>query len=320
MKYAPIALVTVAVLSGCTAISTKNIEAFGLATADVTSKIDAVINDYNQANVNDQLVMMAQSNQKFVKSDMDPIKKIIIRDSDKKGFSLYKANDALGKYAAALTDLSNAGSHEELAIAGVKLSKSLKEMNAQYKVLNNTNDNLMSDENSGKISRVITEISSYYVEYKRAKALKEVIVSANPAIQKIGKVISNELLKGVVEERLYTMKGNELAGYFDDYNAKVDNMSFLQKKKALDDIYGKYIVMESTTATVIQAEKAILSVTQAHNEFAVELENDNFDSESISAAIQNIKTVHKSFDDLEELMSSCETEIIADEEKGIICK
>ncbi len=320
MKIVPIALVAAALLSGCTSIPTGNIEAFGVATADVTNKIDAVISDYNKANVNDKLVVMAQSNRKYVKSDMDPIKKVIIRDSDKKGFALYKANNALGNYARALTSLANAGSHEELALAGVNLSKSLKGMNEQYKTLKETEKDFISDESSGKISRVISEIASYYVDYKRGKALKEVITAANPSIQTIGKVISDQLLRGVIEGRLYTMKGNELAGDFADYNAMVEKLSFSQKKKALDDIYEKYIAMESTTATVTQAQKAILSVMKAHNELAAELKNDRFDSKRIAVALQNIKTVHKSFDDLEELMKSCETEIIADDEKGIICK
>lgn len=320
MKIVPISVVTIALLSGCTSIPTGNIEAFGVATADVTSKIDAVISDYNKANVNDKLVVMAQSNRKYVTSDMDPIKKVIIRDSDKKDFALYKANNALGNYAKALVALANAGSHEELALAGVNLSKSLKEMNEQYKTIKETKEDLISDENSGKISRVIAEIASYYVDYKRGEALKEVIIAANPSIQTIGEVIRDQLLKGVIEGRLYTIKSNELAGYFDDYNAKIENLSFAQKKKALDDIYEKYIVMESTTATVTQAQKAILSVMKAHNELTDELNNDRFDSQKIAVALQNIKTVHKSFDDLEELMKSCETEIIADDEKGIICK
>jgi hypothetical protein len=163
-------------------------------------------------------------------------------------------------------------------------------------------------------------LSSYYVSNKRAKALKEVIVAADPAIQEIGKTIREQLLVGTIEGRLYAMKGNELAGYFGDYNAKVEKMSFSQKKKALDNIYERYIVMESTTATVVQAEKAILSIMKAHSALASELKDDRFSSKTITKALKEIKAVHNNFDDLEELMTNCTTEVIADDEKGIICK
>lgn len=320
MRIIPIISIAVVLFSGCASIPTGNIDAFGIVASDLTNKIDEVISDYNKANVNDELVAMAQSNKKYVKSDMDPIKKIIIRDSDKKDFALYKANHALGGYAKSLSAIANAGSREELALAGVKLSKSLKGINDQYKTLKETQNDLISDENSGKIGRVIGELATYYVEYKRGKALKEIIIAADPSIQTIGKTINNQLLKGVIEGRLYTMRGNELAGYFSDYNSQADEPSFAKKKKLLDDIYEKYITMESTTATVVQAQKAITSVMQAHAELSAELEKDRYNSRIITKALENIKTVHNSFDDLEELIKTCETEIISDDEKGIICK
>ncbi|ABM03702.1 hypothetical protein Ping_1931 [Psychromonas ingrahamii 37] len=320
MRIVPMVSFAVLILSGCTSTPTGNIDAFGIAAADVTSKIDTVISDYNKANVNDKLVAMAQSNKKYVTSDMDPIKQIIIRDSDKKNFALYKANNALGGYAASLSDLANAGSREELALAGVKLSTSLKGMNEQYKSFKETESDLISDENSGKISRVITEISRYYVEYKRGEALKEIIIAADSSVQIIGNIINDQLLMGVIEGRLYTMKGNELAGYFSDYNTQTDELSFAKKKKMLDEIYEKYIAMESTTATVVQAQQAILSVMEAHSVLTEELKKNRFSSQNIAKSIKNIKTVHRSLDDLEELMKSCETKIISDDEKGIICQ
>lgn len=320
MKILPITVIFMLLLCGCTAVPTDNIKSFGIATANVTDKIDAVIDDYNQANVNNHLVKMAQSSRKYSTSDMNPIKKIIIRNEDKKKFALYKANNALGNYAKALVGLATVGSQEELALAGVKLTNSLKDMNQQYKTLEGTNQDLISNETKDKIGRVVAEIASYYVEYKRGKALKKIMIAANPNIQMIGKVMNEQLLKGVVENRIYTMKNNELVGYFSDYNAKVKKATYAQKKKALEAIYEKYIAMESTVATVAQAQQAIQSVMKAHNTLASELEQGHFNSQKIREAVTNIKTVHKNYDALEELMKSCETVIIADKEKGIICQ
>lgn len=312
--------IAVVLLSGCASTPTGQIEAFGVAASGVTSKIDEVISDYNYANVNNKLVEMAQTNKKYGADDMVPIKEIIIRNSDKKNYALYKANKALGIYAKSLSALANAGSRDEFALAGVKLATSIKGMNDQYKELVDPNKSLISDENSGKIGRVFSELGTYYVEHKRGKALKKIIIAADPSIQTIGQVINDQLLKGVIEGRLYTMKGTELAGYFDDYNSQVATLSFAKKKKMLDEIYEKYVDMESATATIIQAQKAIVSVTKAHSEIKSELESDRFDSKRIRQALESIKTVHKSFDDLEELMMNCETKIVSDDEKGIICK
>jgi len=320
MKVISVVLAAVLVLIGCASTPTGNIEAFGLAASNITEKIDSVVSDYNAANINDRLVMMAQSDKKYVRSDFDPIKKIIMRHPDKKNFALYKANKALGSYSASLTALAQAGSREEVAMAGVKLSASLKAMNEQYKTLSDSDNDLISDETGGSISRIVSELSTYYIENKRGKALKKIIIAADTSVQAIGKVISNQLLKGVIEGRLYAMRSNELAGYFSDYNSKAKTGSFASKKKSLDEIYEKFIEMESATATVTQAQKAVLSVMAAHSKIKDELENDKFSSKEIFQAISNIQTVHRNFNDLEELMISCETRIVSDDEKGIICE
>lgn len=307
-------------LTGCASTPTGQIEAFGVAAADVTSKIDIVINDYNQINIDNKLAKMAQRNKKYTTSDLDPLRKILIRDADKKNFALYKANKALGIYANSLAELAAAGSREKIAMASVKLSTSLKSMNKNYKIIKETSEDLLSDEKSAEISRVIAEVSSFYSENKRAKALKKIIISSDTQIQSIGKVINEQLLKNALESRVYSMRGTVLAGYFDDYNKTTEKKSFASRKKSLDFIYRHYVEMESTGATILQAQKAITSVMKAHSILKTELEKDLFSSKRIFKSIGEIITVHKGYDDLEELMVNCETEVIVDDKKGIICK
>jgi hypothetical protein len=309
-------------LSGCTSIPTDKIDAFGLAALDVTNKIDAVLNEFHKANINNELVKMAQSRKKYVTSNMNSIKTIIIRDFKKKNFAIYKANHALGDYSKALSALAKAGSHDELELAGANLSNSLKRMNIQYKKIRGNQNNLISNKNSGKISRAFAELASFYFEYKRGKALKDIIIAADPSIQTIGQIIHDQLLKNVIGNRLYTMRYSEMAGYFDDYNiqVKANNPSFVKKKKMLWAIYEKYLRMLSSTATIVQAQKAILSIMKAHAELRAESEKNCFNIKNITKTIENIKTVHNNFNDLEELIQNCETEIIFDAKTGLICK
>jgi len=320
MKRNIVIIMASLLITACASTPTGQIQAFGVAAADVTSKIDTVITDYNQTNIDNQLAKMAQRNKKYTASDLDPIKYILIRDADKKSFALYQANNALGAYASSLTELAAAGSREQMARASLKLNKSLKSMNKNYKIIKETSDDILSDENNAEISRVIAEISSFYAENKRAKALKKIIINSDNQIQLIGKIINEQLLKSALESRIYTMRGTVLAGYFADYNKTTDKKSFASRKKSLDFIYRQYIEMQATGATILQAQDAITSVMNAHAVMKSELEKDQYTSKKIFKSIGEIVTVHKSYDDLEALMVNCETEVIADDKKGIICK
>jgi len=320
MKRNIVTIMASLLISACASTPTGQIEAFGVAAADVTAKIDIVITDYNRTNIDNKLARMAQRNKKYTKSDFDPIRKILIRDADKKSFALYQANNALGAYAISLSELAAAGSREQMTRASIKLNQSLKSMNKNYKIIKGTSDDLLNAEKNAEISRVVAEVSSFYAENKRAKALKKIIINSDSQIQAIGKIINEQLLKSALESRIYTMRGTVLAGYFADYNKTTDKKSFAVRKKSLDFMYRQYIEMQATGATILQAQNAITSIMHAHSVLKSELEKDQYTSKKIFKSIGEIITVHKSYDDLEELMVNCETEVITDDKKGIICK
>jgi len=320
MKHPLLSIFLFAFITGCVSTPTGNIEAFGVATVAVTDKLDTVITRYNEANINDILVEMAGKKDRYSVPSFNPLKKLLVANTDKNKYALYKANKALGLYAKSLTVLAKASSQDDIALAGANLTSALKSMNKQYKILKNTNEDLISDEKSGTLSRVISQISTFYIERKRGKALKEIITTTDPHIQTIGKTINDELLKGVIEGRLYTMKNIEMNALFLEYNKKIYTTTYSQRKKALKKIYSVFIEMQSASATIAQAQKAISSVMKAHSKLNEALKKDRFSSKEIFRAIGDIATVHGDFNDLEELMQDCETEIVADDGKGIICK
>ena len=309
------------VVSGCVSSKTSgNIAAFGTATKGVTDKINTVIKDYNDALIQNELTEIAQSRSRFQINSFDSIEDILIKEAEKKNYDLYKATQALGAYAKALSELANAGSREQIDLAATKLYGSLNGMNEQYKAILETQDDLIPNETSSLISRVIAEIGSYYIERKRNKALKEIIPAANGPIQIICDVIEKELLKGAMERRLYTMKHTELYGYISDYNDIVAIESFEKKRAILSKVYEKYLEMQSSSASIQTATKAIRAIKKAHNTLNNDLMKGEFSSGDIVKAIGELKNIHDHYDDLEELMLSCDTEIIADPNKGIICK
>ncbi len=320
MKKIALGFITVLFFAGCSSTPTGNIEAFGNATKGVTEKIDGVIKEYNAENINNELTKLAQHKRPITTSSLEPVEKVLIGEADKKKYALYKANYALGSYADALAGLAKSGSREEIDLAAAKLYGSLHGFNEQYKTLRGTNDNLIKDETSASIGKAIAAIGGLYAEKKRGDAIKEIVIQADPYIQKIGDVIIKELLKGVIEERLYTIKHTELSGYIKDYNSKVGTASFSDKRKRLSGIYEKYLAMQSSSASVSQAIKAIGEVQKAHSTIKKDLERGEFSSKDIVAAIGRLKDIENHYDDLEAMMLSCETEIVADDDKGIICR
>lgn len=310
----------VLLISGCASTPTGNIEAFGNATKGVTDKIDAVIKEYNDENVRNELTKIAQHNRPIMTATLEPVGKVIIGEADKKKFALYKANNALGGYADALALLAKSGSSEEIDLAASKLFGSLHDFNEQFKSLSNTENNLVKDETSASIGKVIAALGGAYAAQKRGEAIKEIVIQADPSVQTICDVIIKEFMKGAIETRLFTIKHTELSGYIIDYNAKVATASFADKRKWLEEIYGKYRDMQASSAVVSQAIKAINTIKKTHTTLKNDLQKDQFSSAELVRAIGSLKTMQSHYDDLEVLMLSCDTEIVADDTKGIICK
>jgi hypothetical protein len=132
--------------------------------------------------------------------------------------------------------------------------------------------------------------------------------------------IIREFMKGTIQERLFIIRYTELAGYISDYNETVTKANFDHKKKGLESIYQKYRAMQASSATVDQAIAALQSVKKAHAAIMEEIHEDRFTGKNIITAIGTLKDVHDHYNNLEELMLTCKTQVVADDKKGIICK
>jgi hypothetical protein len=318
MKYTGLFFLVVLLLLGCASTPTGNIEVFGDATKGITDKVDAVIQEYNDANIQNEITKLAQHNKPIIIDSFNPVKQLLIMEAEKKNYTIYKSNKALGSYAAALSALAKAGNRNEIDTAAAKLYGSLHSLNNQYKEMKGID--LIDDTTSATIARIIAEIGSLYVEKRRGDALKSIIIAADKPVQTMCDVIIQELMKGTIQERLFTMRYTELAGYISDYNETVTKANFDHKKKTLESIYQKYRAMQASSAAVEQAITALQSVKNAHATIMKEVQEDRFTGKSIVAAIGTLKDVHDHYDNLEELMLTCKTQVVADERKGIICK
>ncbi len=172
MKRLAISLMIILFVSGCASTPTKNIEAFGLATKNVTNKIDTLMSQYNSAEINDTITSVAQSKKSFKIYSFAPIEKVLARKANKKNYALYKANDALGKYAEALSGLAKAGDRGKTDLAATKLYASIYNFNKQYKILNETTTDLIPKEKIAIFGKIVAGVSGLYFEQKRGKAIR----------------------------------------------------------------------------------------------------------------------------------------------------
>lgn len=306
--------------TGCVSKNTGNIATFGTATKGVSDKINDVINEYNEGVIKNEINQIAEAQDIFQIKQYNKLDSILIKQTRKKEYALYKANKALGSYAKALSDLAESGSQDKVKESASKLYGALEGMNEQYKTLTDSDEDLLTKENSSIISRFVAEIGYFYIESIRRKAISEIVPAADPSVQKICDVIKDELLKGAIEGRIYTFRDTEITGYVIEYNKKIRFNSLEKRKAGLNKIYEKYLAMKTSSVSVQAAIKAIGAIKKAHTTMKTELQKGKFASKDILETIGELKDIHDSFDDFEKLMIECETEIIIDDKKGIICK
>jgi hypothetical protein len=139
MRCAGLLFLVVLSLFGCVSTPTANIEVFGDATKGISDKVDAVIKEYNDANIQNEITKLAQHNNPITIDSLNPVKQILIMEADKKNYTMYQFNKALGSYAAALSGLAKAGNRNEIDLAAAKLYGSLHSLNGHYKEMQGAN-------------------------------------------------------------------------------------------------------------------------------------------------------------------------------------
>lgn len=318
-KVFPIILCSL-LLVACTSTPTGQVEAFGTAAEQVTTDIDVVLKEFREAGIQQEIIALSHEGGKLTLSSLQSLNKQIIKATNYRNNALVQANKELNLYAKSLVALATSGSREEYSLIAANLSASITGMNEQYKVLSDNNREIVDDKSAAKISRVVGEIGYFYTQKKRAEALKEIIINTDDAIQDLGHIIDQEFLKGIIERKLYQVRAFELEGILADYNEALPKTTIAQRQAALANIKNKYINLQASTASIVQARNSVKSVMSAHGVLRRELERDDFNSKAILRAVGSIKDTHNGFDDIEELVLTCKTEIVADSVKGMICK
>ncbi|MEJ1355965.1 MAG: hypothetical protein RPU91_13930 [Candidatus Sedimenticola sp. (ex Thyasira tokunagai)] len=321
MNKTPIAVVGLLLISGCGSTPTTQISAFANSTKAITENVDAVIDEYNNTALDREFTSFAatykgsHANQ-LTATELAKIAKPITSEQKKK-FAIYKANKALGSYATSLSLLSSAGSRADIDLASANLYGSMISINDQYKTIKETEKDLFNTENMATVSKLIAAIGSVIVEEKRRKAIKGIVVQANPKIAIICDEINSQLKTAGIEDSISTSRAYILSEELQEYWTQADDKSkFNWRKSEVKRLRELQQNMFNSKLLVQKSQKAILAVKGAHDTLAKELEKNRFTSASIAAAIGRLKELDKHYDDFEDLLLSCKK--ISKNDKGVL--
>lgn len=309
MKYAvPLAL---GVLTGCSTTPTTQITAFADTSHAVTEKVDTVLGEYNDAALQRQFTDYAATyNLRYGnRLTTDELAKITrpIDSQFKKTLAIYKANQALGTYSKALSELANAGSRSDIDWAAANLYGAMTSLNAQYQTLNGGDRNIFDDTKLATISTLIAAFGSSIVDERRNEAIKAVVTEADPAITAICDTIDGQLETAGIEDVIAQSRKYILTEELLDYRTRVQKDRPLGWRRGeIARLYALQQEIFNARLQVQQTRKAIVAVKQAHATIARELRQDRFTSAAIASTIGRLKELEKRYDDFDSILVSCE--------------
>ena len=311
-------------LAGCTTTPTTQISAFGNSTSAITEKIDSVINEYNSAALDRKVTDYAATyyGDRAGLLTSDELRKIEkpINPEQKKNFAIYKANKALGAYSKALSELASAGSRVDIDLAVANLYGSIASLNDQYKTLRETEKNLFDTDKLASFSTLIAAIGSTIVEEKRRKAIKEIVIEADPKVSLVCDAINEQLRLAGIEDAISASRQYILSEELVDYKSRAETAMPLEERRAeIKRLYSLQQEVFNSKLLVQQTQRAIAAVKESHATLAKELKEGRFTSAAIASTIGRLKDMEKHYDDFEALLLSCK-KIIKNDQGILSCE
>ncbi|EOV1172198.1 hypothetical protein ACOLZ1_001719 [Vibrio fluvialis] len=295
-------------LSGCSVTPTGPIASYSDNARQVSQQIDGLINDYNASARNEVLTTLTTSPNKVTKQSLQTAAQAGLGNLD--GNALYQANQALLTYSQALYQLSTTASNQEMARAGVKLADALSDLDHAYQKWGKAS--VISDEQAARSSRIISEAFAVYTDRQRAKAIRDLVMAADPLVQSLSRHVAEQILRQDFSQRLEVAKNIELSLYLTAVN-NTSRQDLLLRRQAVEQSYQRYSAMLASLASVESSARALHEMASAHHVIASEVQAGRFDSSRIIDAVQHLKRTHKLFSSVEDMVNTCLSQVIIDQ-------
>ncbi|MBY8035538.1 hypothetical protein KW481_18425 [Vibrio fluvialis] len=295
-------------LSGCSVTPTGPIASYSDNARQVSQQIDSLISDYNASARNEVLATLTTSPNKVTKQSLQTAAQAGLGNLD--GNALYQANQALLTYSQALYQLSTTASNQEMARAGVKLADALSDLDHAYQKWGKAS--VISDEQAARSSRIISEAFAVYTDRQRAKAIRDLVMAADPLVQSLSRHVAEQILRQDFSQRLEVAKNIELSLYLTAVN-NTRRQDLLLRRQAVEQSYQRYSAMLASLASVESSARALHEMASAHHVIASEVQAGRFDSSRIIDAVQHLKRTHKLFSSVEDMVNTCLSQVIIDQ-------
>ncbi|ELI5734679.1 hypothetical protein RRK63_003382 [Vibrio fluvialis] len=295
-------------LSGCSVTPTGPIASYSDNARQVSQQIDGLISDYNASARNEVLATLTTSPNKVTKQSLQAAAQAGLGNLD--GNALYQANQALLTYSQALYQLSTTASNQEMARAGVKLADALSDLDHAYQKWGKAS--VINDEQAARSSRIISEAFAVYTDRQRAKAIRDLVMAADPLVQSLSRHVAEQILRQDFSQRLEVAKNIELSLYLTAVN-NTSRQDLLLRRQAVEQSYQRYSAMLASLAAVESSARALHEMASAHHVIASEVQAGRFDSSRIIDAVQHLKRTHKLFSSVEDMVNTCLSQVIIDQ-------
>ncbi|ELV8682785.1 hypothetical protein QNE28_002749 [Vibrio fluvialis] len=303
-----ITLLGTTALSGCSVTPTGPIASYSDNARQVSQQINGLISDYNASARNEVLATLTTSPNKVTKQSLQTAAQAGLGNLD--GNALYQANQALLTYSQALYQLSTTASNQEMARAGVKLADALSDLDHAYQKWGKAS--VISDEQAARSSRIISEAFAVYTDRQRAKAIRDLVIAADPLVQSLSRHVAEQILRQDFSQRLEVAKNIELSLYLTAVN-NTTRQDLLLRRQAVEQSYQRYSAMLASLASVESSARALHEMASAHHVIASEVQAGRFDSSRIIDAVQHLKRTHKLFSSVEDMVNTCLSQVIVDQ-------
>lgn len=310
------------VFAGCSTIPTAQIEAFGEKSNSLSKDVSVVIDEFYEAQRKKEVEVAISAGGQI--QTLNSLKvfdnKLFKTAKDAKKSSLVKASQALNNYFNMIHQLTLIGDKEKYALTGAELSTAVFSLNDAHKALGG-NGELISKEDAAKIGKITGSVSYLYAKNRAAKAIRKIVVSADPAIQKLVSAMDDTLSRGFIKKELYGYRSEHVLAMVVDYSTHEAEMRMPERREELNKILDEYKKLQGTSEAIENTRKTLKAIGAAHAKLAGSLRKKEYTGKDIIDAVKSLENEGKYFDKVEETFIGCASnQLEAKANEGLVCK
>jgi hypothetical protein len=318
-RFASVFCVMVLFASGC-GPSTMQITGFGNATSAIAIDAAEGLRRMDEAVVSRNLLSVAYDTSLSPK-DLDFAGAL----STKSRTARLATLEALGGYATGLKTLAEADYRKDIDAASKDLYGSLKNLSSDYQTATGAASPIISDAQLGLIATAVDGIGAAINEAKKRKAIHDVVIAADPAVQlvtvllwceylpapsdpttkaAIAKRCANIVGTGAVADELHTSLETPITILQAEYNRSRKTVNMDNRLKQLAAIRDARAQWEAARPFATEVAEASLKVGEAHAALVHAVDTQSFSTTDamnavgdLNAYAKSIESFRKSLDD-----------------------